>query len=186
MPWRSVWKTSERERKVDERIWIQRGIYYLHSKHTHTHTHTVALVFNVFEKHYNQIGVYTKKKLKNYSHLFSKSRKKKQKKFKTCDKNARKKVLFLSFILEIFSINQIHSPLPCLKKILRQWPSLSLSYLLFCSVSSKKDIEKAKKIPSQSSDTELWLCWRHRDKESIIVQYIWTPPGIKSSIAHQN
>jgi len=28
---------------------------------THIHTHAVALVFNVFEKHYNQIGVYTKK-----------------------------------------------------------------------------------------------------------------------------
>jgi len=62
---------------------------------THIHTHTVALVFNVFEKHYNQIGVYTKKKLKNYSHLFSKSRKKKTKKnLKPVIKTREKKFYF--------------------------------------------------------------------------------------------
>ena len=62
-------RLQERE-SVDE---FQRGIYL--------HTYTVALVFNVFEKHYNQIGVYTKK-TKNIHISFLKIKKKKQKKFK--------------------------------------------------------------------------------------------------------
>lgn len=67
---------------VDE---FQRGIYL--------HTYTVALVFNVFEKHYNQIGVYTKK-LKIFTSLFSKSRKKNKKNLKPVIKTREKKFYF--------------------------------------------------------------------------------------------